>query len=328
MIKFKYCAPSITYTYSNTDVDNLVFVAQKNNATRSDDGPVLYARGQKMEFVNSVWKTWVNTVASDMEEIEETVAEALTDFDTRLTSAETSISGKQATLVSGTNIKTVNNTSLLGSGNISISGGDTNVIETVKVNGTALTPDANKAVNVIVPDSPVCIETSSVPTSSTTTYTVDGVTYNFKVGDMVKFDQINNVGQYRFFRCVNLTASNNTTTALWEELNHENHNRVYSTSGDSISLTTQWIPYYFYRCGTMTSISFNSTVFTPYYSNNHINEWKFSFKSGSTATTLSLPNTIIWNEELTVEANTYYEISILYDPATTSLYGMWASWPL
>lgn len=79
---------------------------------------MLYARGQKMEFVNSVWKTWVNTVASDMEEIEETVAEALTDFDTRLTSAETSISGKQATLVSGTNIKTVNNTSLLGSGNI------------------------------------------------------------------------------------------------------------------------------------------------------------------------------------------------------------------
>ena len=31
------------------------------------------------------------------------------------------------------------------------SGGDVNVIETVKVNGTALTPDANKAVDVIVP---------------------------------------------------------------------------------------------------------------------------------------------------------------------------------
>lgn len=30
-------------------------------------------------------------------------------------------------------------------------GGDTNVIETVKVNGTALTPDANKAVDVTVP---------------------------------------------------------------------------------------------------------------------------------------------------------------------------------
>ena len=32
---------------------------------------------------------------------------------------DTAISGKQATLVSGTNIKTINNTSLLGSGDIS-----------------------------------------------------------------------------------------------------------------------------------------------------------------------------------------------------------------
>ena len=37
--------------------------------------------------------------------------------------AEVDLTGKQDTLVSGTNIKTVNNTSLLGSGNISISGG-------------------------------------------------------------------------------------------------------------------------------------------------------------------------------------------------------------
>ena len=34
------------------------------------------------------------------------------------------ISGKQDTLVSGTNIKTINNTSILGSGNISVGGGD------------------------------------------------------------------------------------------------------------------------------------------------------------------------------------------------------------
>lgn len=58
---------------------------------------------------------------------------------------------KQDSLVSGTNIKTINNQSLLGGGNISISGGDTNIIEMVKVNGTTLTPDSNKAVDVSVP---------------------------------------------------------------------------------------------------------------------------------------------------------------------------------
>lgn len=64
------------------------------------------------------------------------------------------LSAKQDALVSGTNIKTINGTSILGSGNISISGtggGEANVIETVKVNGTALTPDSNKAVDVTVP---------------------------------------------------------------------------------------------------------------------------------------------------------------------------------
>ena len=278
-----------------------------------------------MEFVNSVWKTWVNTVASDMEEIEETVAEALTDFDTRLTSAETSISGKQATLVSGTNIKTVNNTSLLGNGNISISGGDTNVIETVKVNGTALTPDANKAVNVIVPDSPVCIEISSAPTSSTTTYTVDGVTYDFKVGDMVK-KQDSNVGMYRFWRCANLTTSNNTTTALWEELSYENHQRT-GVTGTTLSWTSGTFPPYNYlRLGTMTSLTIGS-IFTP-LDDAVKSEWNISFYSGTTATTLSLPSTIVWNTELTVEASTYYEISIQYEPKQQKYFGIWVAWPL
>lgn len=60
--------------------------------------------------------------------------------------------GAQEQLVSGTNVKTINNESILGQGNITIQGsGEANVIETVKVNGTALTPDANKAVDITVP---------------------------------------------------------------------------------------------------------------------------------------------------------------------------------
>lgn len=60
--------------------------------------------------------------------------------------------GAQETFISGTNIKTINNESILGQGNITIQGsGEENVIETVKVNGTALNPDANKAVDITVP---------------------------------------------------------------------------------------------------------------------------------------------------------------------------------
>lgn len=68
------------------------------------------------------------------------------------TATQTALNSKQDTLVSGTNIKTINNQSLLGSGNIVIQGGggEVNVIEVVKRNGTAL-PISNKAVDVSVP---------------------------------------------------------------------------------------------------------------------------------------------------------------------------------
>jgi hypothetical protein len=54
------------------------------------------------------------------------------------------ISGAQETLVSGTNIKTINGNSVLGSGNISIQGGDANVIESISFNGSSVPVDSNK----------------------------------------------------------------------------------------------------------------------------------------------------------------------------------------
>jgi hypothetical protein len=78
------------------------------------------------------------------------------------------IDGAQEELVSGTNIKTINGTSILGSGNITIQGGgsgDVNVIETVKVNGSALVPDANKAVDITVPDVSGKVDKVSNPTN-------------------------------------------------------------------------------------------------------------------------------------------------------------------
>lgn len=56
-----------------------------------------------------------------------------TTYDTFTAATNTALAGKQATLVSGTNIKTVNNQSLLGSGNIDIQSGNS-----VEVSGTTL----------------------------------------------------------------------------------------------------------------------------------------------------------------------------------------------
>ena len=68
--------------------------------------------------------------------------------------AHQSLTGKQDVLVSGTNIKTINNESLLGSGNITVSSGggsgETNVIESISINGTTQTV-TNKNVDLPVP---------------------------------------------------------------------------------------------------------------------------------------------------------------------------------
>ena len=87
-----------------------------------------------------------------------TSAETNTAINTALegyyTSAQTDnlLTGKQDTLISGTNIKTINNQSLLGSGNIDIqggSGGSTNVIELTKAEYDALTSYTEDAIYVI-----------------------------------------------------------------------------------------------------------------------------------------------------------------------------------
>lgn len=164
-----------------------------------------------------------------------------------------------------------------------------------------------------------CVPLASVPTSSTLTYTVDGDTFDFKIGDLVTVDNAN-IGRSRVFRLVNISSG----TALWEELHAEQHQRVLSAA--TISWTTEWDPYYVARFGTMTSISMSAAVFAA-GTNNVRKEWNFSFYSGSTATTLSLPNTIKWKEALIVEANTYYEVSIMYEPSSGSLLGLWADYP-
>lgn len=68
------------------------------------------------------------------------------------TAISNATSGKQDTLVSGTNIKTINNQSLLGSGNIEIqggSGGGSNIIELTQAEYDALTAYTEDAIYVI-----------------------------------------------------------------------------------------------------------------------------------------------------------------------------------
>lgn len=62
-----------------------------------------------------------------------------------------------------------------------------------------------------------------------------------------------------------------------------------------------------YIWGEVTRL--NITLATP-TDNNILNEYHFFFESGDTATTLLLPNTVLWDEEPVIFSNTKYEVII------------------
>lgn len=64
----------------------------------------------------------------------------------------------------------------------------------------------------------------------------------------------------------------------------------------------------FYKFGEVSSLNITLAAITD---TSVLNEYMFEFTSGSTATTLTLPNTIKWLETPTVEANKIYQCSIV-----------------
>lgn len=100
--------------YTKTEVDDLI---EQNTLTAGDGIDI------------------VNNVISFSSEKEETISSALNEIHLAVEELEDSVSGKQDTLVSGTNIKTINNQSILGSGNITIEGSGT-VDQTIIENST------------------------------------------------------------------------------------------------------------------------------------------------------------------------------------------------
>lgn len=78
----------------------------------------------------------------------------------------------------------------------------------------------------------------------------------------------------------------------------------HGTSSTTFSVT----PNVFHIWGTVTRL--NITLATPTDS-SIMNEYLFQFTSGSTATSLSTPSTVVWVSEPSIEANKTYQVSIV-----------------
>lgn len=175
-------------------------------------------------------------------------AQALNDLNTN----------KQDTLESGTNIKTINGNSVLGSGDLQITRATVDV-------GTTTTGAAGTQANV---------------TNSGTIY--DAV-FNFTIPE----------GESGCYPTITQTAATATLSP-----------QTVNVWGEMSSLTI-----------------YLDTPTTGIY-----NEYIFSFNSGATATTLSLPADVAWVAPVTIEANRHYEFNIVYNNENQAYYGAMISW--
>lgn len=223
-----------------------------------------------------------------------------------------SLAGKQDTLISGTNIKTINNESILGNGNITIQ--DSRVqSDWNQSNSTADDFIKNKPT---IPDTTNFVQKSQTTGLLKNDGTIDTNTYltsapvtsvNGSTGAVV--------------------ISNATTSAagLMSATDKQKVDSILSLITVSGTTATQALnPNVVYSFGTMTSLTI--TLGTPVSGIN--NQYIFEFDSGSTATNLSVPNDVEWPSTLSVKANTHYEMNIKYDASTQKYYGLVQEWTI
>lgn len=178
------------------------------------------------------------------------------------------ILNKQDKLISGTNIKTVNNQNILGSGNITISFTEQykGTVTGVKVNGSTKSPSSG---------------------------TVD-------IGNVVTSIKINGSTKTPSSGVVDLgTISGGGSSSgggAYSEVNH-------GTSDTTFTLT----PNTFHVWDEVSSLTLTLGAETT----GVANEYLFQFTSGATATSLTLPDDIKWANELVIEPNKIYQVSIL-----------------
>ena len=119
-----------------------------------------------------------------------------------------------------------------------------------------------------------------------------------------------------------VTNSGTTANAVFDFTVPAGESGCYLTiaqTESSVTITPQTVNVW----GVMSSLDI--TLSAP-ADTTKLNEYIFCFDSGSTATTLSVPASVTWTATVTIEANTHYEASIVYNPTNQAYYGIIVGW--
>lgn len=255
------------------------------------------------------------------------------------------ILNKQDKLISGTNIKTINNQNILGSGNITISFTEQykGTITGVSANGTSIATSGVANIPAASTSAYGVTKLSSATNSTSTTLAatpsavkaaydlansykgtvtsvkINGTTKNpssgvVDLGTVITSHQDISGKQDKLVSGTNIKTINGTSilgsgnivisggsssssgSGAYSEVNH-------GTSDTTFTLT----PNTFHIWEEVSALTLTLGGETSGFANEFI----FQFTSGATATTLTLPDDIKWANELAIEPNMIYQVSIL-----------------
>ena len=215
------------------------------------------------------------------------------------------ILNKQDKLISGTNIKTINGNSLLGGGDITISGGG----DYLPLTGGTITGDLTIASGIGGAGNLHVAQECSAGYFNCGKYffnntnglvgSTKGFTLEDQYGDyVIEFTYKGNGTKFLSDDGTYKTISSGSSggSGAYSEVNH-------GTNDTTFTLT----PNTFHVWDEVSSLTLTLGAET----SGVANEYLFQFTSGSEATTLSLPDDIKWANELSIEPNMIYQISIL-----------------
>lgn len=223
------------------------------------------------------------------------------------------ILNKQDKLISGTNIKTINNENILGSGNITISLTESDIAAMgfTKNTGTYSKPSTG------IPKSDLA---SAVQTSlgkadtALQSYTEQykGTVTGVKINGSTKSPSSGTVDIGNVATSVKINGQSKSPSSGVVDLGYINKQLSTSTSS-SMTLS----PNIYYR-NTSTSLSSLTITLGSISNSNIINEYFIEFTTASGGTTVSFPSTIKWANGTapTFEAGCTYQVSIVNNLGT------------
>lgn len=173
-----------------------------------------------------------------------------------------------------------------------------------------------KSSNVLYADKTFAEIEAAVGNKKTVVVTYDGITYGLvraTTGLTYGFSVSECSGAGNVFEAHGLEVGNDDA---WEESNFVGQDAPTVTTVSGSTPTIEPAANTIYNCGELTSLTISNPPATGSYS--------IVFTSGSTATTTTIPATILGLESFAAEANTMYEINVLDNRAVV---GSWAVTP-